>query len=171
MSIPRIVAEMALAVSAATYGAEPQVFFGLMHGHTSFSDGSRNPDEAFETAREAGLDFMAITEHIDDYDQDFAQPVENTLTLIVLKSDFSKFGGLNGLRDLQLRLVNKAVRIRGAISLYRNERVQLRLTDPSQILAVTESVPVPDDDEALRRSINHGLSLRRRVWKSMVWLS
>src|SRR5262245_21670963 len=52
-----------LTVSTGAFGAEPKVFFGLMHGHTSFSDGSGDPDEAFEMAKDAGLDFMAITEH------------------------------------------------------------------------------------------------------------
>ena len=42
---------------------EMKVYFGLLHGHTSFSDGSGDPDEAFSMGKEAGLDFMAITEH------------------------------------------------------------------------------------------------------------
>jgi hypothetical protein len=39
------------------------VFFGTLHSHTSYSDGSGTPDEAFARARDQGLDFLAITEH------------------------------------------------------------------------------------------------------------
>lgn len=40
------------------------VFFGNLHSHTAFSDGSGFPDEAYHHAKnEGGLDFMAITEH------------------------------------------------------------------------------------------------------------
>ena len=43
-----------------------QVYFGNLHAHTSYSDGSGSPDEAFRQAKRAGLDFMAITEHNHD---------------------------------------------------------------------------------------------------------
>ena len=40
------------------------VYFGNLHSHTSYSDGSGTPDEAFTHARDvARLDFLAITEH------------------------------------------------------------------------------------------------------------
>lgn len=39
------------------------VFHGNLHAHTSYSDGSGTPDEAFAMARANGLDFLAITEH------------------------------------------------------------------------------------------------------------
>ena len=43
-----------------------RVFFGNLHSHTSFSDGSGTPAEAYGHARDdqdARLDFMALTEH------------------------------------------------------------------------------------------------------------
>jgi hypothetical protein len=46
-----------------------QVFFGDLHNHTSYSDGSGTPQEALATGKAAGFDFMAITDHsyaIDD---------------------------------------------------------------------------------------------------------
>lgn len=39
------------------------VFFGTLHSHTSYSDGSGTPAEAYAQARAQGLDFIAITEH------------------------------------------------------------------------------------------------------------
>ena len=49
--------------TVAAQGAEVQVFFGNLHSHTSFSDGSGKPDDAFKAARKAGLHFLAVTEH------------------------------------------------------------------------------------------------------------
>jgi len=41
-----------------------KVYFGSLHSHTSYSDGSGTPAEAFAYARDVGkLDFMAVTEH------------------------------------------------------------------------------------------------------------
>ena len=48
----------------ALAGAQERVFFGNLHSHTSYSDGSGTPTQAYEHARdEAHLDFLAITEH------------------------------------------------------------------------------------------------------------
>jgi len=44
--------------------AAPNVYFGNLHSHTSYSDGSGTPAEAYQYARDTGhLDFLAITEH------------------------------------------------------------------------------------------------------------
>ncbi len=44
--------------------AQERVFFGNLHSHTSYSDSSGTPREAFTHARNvARLDFMALTEH------------------------------------------------------------------------------------------------------------
>lgn len=40
-----------------------KVWFGNLHAHTSYSDGSGTPAMAFDHARLRGLDFMAVTEH------------------------------------------------------------------------------------------------------------
>ena len=53
-------------VSALCFAAradDPQLYFGLLHSHTSFSDGQGTPDDAYAMARAAGLDFFAVTEH------------------------------------------------------------------------------------------------------------
>lgn len=48
----------------ATTRAEWHVYFGNLHSHTSYSDGSGTPKEAYEHAKDkAKLDFLAITEH------------------------------------------------------------------------------------------------------------
>jgi hypothetical protein len=44
--------------------AAPNVYFGNLHSHTSYSDGSGTPTEAYRYARNvAHLDFLAVTEH------------------------------------------------------------------------------------------------------------
>ena len=62
--------EIALAPPAAAAAAAARalttanVFFGNLHSHTSYSDGSGTPTDAYLHARDvAGLDFLAITEH------------------------------------------------------------------------------------------------------------
>lgn len=52
-----------VAVRAEGQPAELRVRYGLLHAHTSFSDGSGTPEDAFAAAKAAGLDFFAVTEH------------------------------------------------------------------------------------------------------------
>jgi hypothetical protein len=43
------------------------IFYGNLHAHTKYSDGSGTPSDAFRRARDVGgLDFLAITEHNHD---------------------------------------------------------------------------------------------------------
>ena len=52
---------LACAVSLA---AQDNVYFGNLHSHTSYSDGSGKPAQAYKHARDvAHVDFLAITEH------------------------------------------------------------------------------------------------------------
>lgn len=49
---------------AAPLSSQPRIFFGNLHAHTSYSDGSGTPSNAFAQARDQGrLDFLAVTEH------------------------------------------------------------------------------------------------------------
>ncbi len=52
-----------LAVPAAV-SAQERVYFGNLHSHTSYSDGSATPEEAYRHGRDvARLDLLAVTEH------------------------------------------------------------------------------------------------------------
>ncbi len=44
-------------------GQDLHIYFGNLHSHTAYSDGTGTPEQAYTHAREAGLDFLAITEH------------------------------------------------------------------------------------------------------------
>lgn len=63
-----IVTALAAALGGSAVRAQESfhLFFGLLHGHTSFSDGLGRPEQAYQMARQAGLDFLAITEHNHD---------------------------------------------------------------------------------------------------------
>jgi hypothetical protein len=45
--------------------AELRAFQGQLHAHTAFSDGELDPADAFEAARLWGLDFFAVTDHLE----------------------------------------------------------------------------------------------------------
>jgi uncharacterized repeat protein (TIGR01451 family) len=45
--------------TTASFGA----YHGSIHNHTSYSDGTSDPDDAFTKGQERGLDFMAVTDH------------------------------------------------------------------------------------------------------------
>jgi hypothetical protein len=54
---------ISLSLPTVVVGQE-QVYFGNLHSHTSYSDGSGTPAQAYALARDsAHLDFLAITEH------------------------------------------------------------------------------------------------------------
>lgn len=47
-------------------------YYGLIHSHTSYSDGSQTPEDAYRYARDqAGLDFFAVTDHSNLFDNEF----------------------------------------------------------------------------------------------------
>lgn len=57
------------AALPAPENGEYRIYFGNLHSHTGFSDGIGVPEQAYDYARyEAGLDFLAITEHSNLYD-------------------------------------------------------------------------------------------------------
>ena len=44
---------------------ELRPFYGQLHSHTSFSDGELTPVDAYANARRYGLDFFAVTDHLE----------------------------------------------------------------------------------------------------------
>ena len=60
--LKRFIFSTAALLSASPLQAQ-NVYFGTLHAHTSYSDGSGTPAEAFEMADQAGMNFLAITEH------------------------------------------------------------------------------------------------------------
>ncbi len=53
----------ALANEVETEEVVYNLYFGDLHSHTSYSDGTALPDDAYAMAKGAGADFLAITDH------------------------------------------------------------------------------------------------------------
>jgi len=69
-----------------------QVFFGNLHSHTSYSDGSGTPDQAYIHARDAArLDFLAITDH--NYSDAENGASDDRRDGILIANDFSLYVG------------------------------------------------------------------------------
>ncbi|MFH1537987.1 MAG: CehA/McbA family metallohydrolase, partial [bacterium] len=49
--------------SAVGFAGEYNLYFGGTHSHTSFSDGKKMPEDAWDTARGGGCDFWYVTDH------------------------------------------------------------------------------------------------------------
>lgn len=68
-------------------GSATPVFFGLLHAHTLYSDGSGTPEEAFSRARAAGLNFMAVTAHNHSRAEGGADETRRDRVLIATNTD------------------------------------------------------------------------------------
>jgi hypothetical protein len=60
---PRDVRAVPFAAFTSAISDQSRVFYGLLHAHTFFSDGSGTPTEAFKRARSKRNDFFGVTEH------------------------------------------------------------------------------------------------------------
>jgi len=47
----------------AVAGPRYQTYFGDLHTHTAYTDGTGTPWDAYAMARDAGADFLAVTDH------------------------------------------------------------------------------------------------------------
>jgi uncharacterized repeat protein (TIGR01451 family) len=52
-----------ITTGGASSASGMQVYFGDLHTHSGYSDGSGTPADAFATARANGVDFLALTDH------------------------------------------------------------------------------------------------------------
>jgi len=61
--VPCIGFGSALASEAEPAEVAYNLYFGDLHSHTSYSDGTAFPDDAYAMAKGAGADFLAVTDH------------------------------------------------------------------------------------------------------------
>src|SRR5215468_10273192 len=55
---------LSFALSESLFAQTLRVFFGNLHSHTAYSDGTGTPKDAYDYARTKGkLDFLCISEH------------------------------------------------------------------------------------------------------------
>lgn len=135
--------ELTLQLSSAPAGATPGLaprpsepirrgsgwYSGGLHAHTVHSDGKLTPQQLAETARAAGLDFLAITDHNNTAHQ--LDPIDVPGLLVFSGEEVTTPGGhmnvwgLSGVRDLvdfrvlpgdpALQQIVDATRARGAL--------------------------------------------------------
>ena len=53
------------------------IYFGGLHSHTNLSDGTGTPQQAYDSAKAAGVSFMAVTDHSNWFDGDSATVAAN----------------------------------------------------------------------------------------------
>ncbi|MDP2996091.1 MAG: CehA/McbA family metallohydrolase [Bryobacterales bacterium] len=76
------------ADGAAPPGPAMQAYFGDLHNHSSYSDGTGTPADAFATARANGLDFFALTDHSSSLDPAEWQDMLNQATAATIPGQF-----------------------------------------------------------------------------------
>jgi len=62
-AIPGIAATSAFDQAFASALGGMNVYFGNLHAHTAYSDGTGTPAQGYQVARTAGLDFYCVTDH------------------------------------------------------------------------------------------------------------
>jgi hypothetical protein len=81
------------ADGALAPGPSMQAYFGDLHNHSGYSDGTGAPADAFATARANGLDFFALTDHSSSLD---AAEWQDTLNQANAATIPGQFVGLRG---------------------------------------------------------------------------
>lgn len=78
-----------------TTAAEPpmHVYFGDIHNHTSYSDGSGTPEQALASGKAAGFDFMALTDHSYAIDDTEWQNLLNAVNAATIPGQFVALRG------------------------------------------------------------------------------
>lgn len=86
----------ALLLAASACAQTDHVYFGNLHSHTGYSDGSGLPPEAYARARNvAGCDFFAITEH--NHDIQISPKDGQPKSQIIARTPANYFSGANSL--------------------------------------------------------------------------
>lgn len=94
------VASIVILTLALPGNAADRPFYGLLHGHTKLSDGRGTPDEAYKSAKAAGLDFFAVTEHNHE-DADGKNDAKDGIVLTSLLYDELKKAAAKNTKDGQ----------------------------------------------------------------------
>jgi hypothetical protein len=81
------------ADGALAPGPAMQAYFGDLHNHSGYSDGTGTPADAFATARANGLDFFALTDHSSSLDAAEWQDMLNQANAATIPGQFA---GLRG---------------------------------------------------------------------------
>jgi len=70
------------------------LFWGELHGHSSYSDGQGLPADYFAKCRENGVDFCALTDHAEQLDSGEWEDIQNQADASLEKGAFVSFAGI-----------------------------------------------------------------------------
>jgi len=134
-----IVAFLASCPAIGTASAQEfQVFLGNLHSHTSYSDGlsSVKPKDAYQRARENGLQFLAITEHNHTRCEDGAAPDRKDGVMIGKTPDL-----YNGsAEDSLIRTANRMNEDGSFVALYGQEFSSISKGNHVNVFDVTDVI-------------------------------
>ncbi|MBI3695051.1 MAG: CehA/McbA family metallohydrolase [Acidobacteria bacterium] len=117
-----------------------RVFFGNLHSHTSYSDGSGLPAEAYRHAREGGLDFLVISEHNHRQAESGASP--DRLDGILIAKDPTLY---TGPQEAALIPASGALTQEGAfLALYAQEFSSISKGNHVNVFDVPDVIDVPN---------------------------
>ena len=124
-----------------TLSAQDNVYFGNLHSHTSYSDGSGTPAQAYEHARNiAHVDFLAITEHNHALAEQGASPDRQDGILIAKDHQLYSGTGSNSLISAA-----NAANVDGTfVALYGQEFSSISSGNHVNIFDVPEVITVPN---------------------------
>lgn len=91
-----IAAGLGLAASGAMAASSIDtwnIYYGHLHNHTTVSDGSGSPDQAYSTAKAAGLDFFSTADHAESTSDTEYNTVQNTADAYNQDGVFTTFWG------------------------------------------------------------------------------
>lgn len=130
-----------LALAGSACAQSERVFFGNLHSHTSYSDGSGTPDEAYLHARDvAGLDFLAITEHNHDQAEAGAGARADGL---MIATDHALYNGPPGSPRISLIEAARAANVPGRfVALYGQEFSTISAGNHVNVFQVGEVIDV-----------------------------
>jgi hypothetical protein len=153
---------MAPTFQPAAAPATP-VWYGLLHAHTLYSDGSGTPAEAFSRARAAGLDFLAVTSHNHSQAEGGAKAERRDGVLIATNTDlydspnaqtFTRRFRVNGVEQTEQLTADSVVAAANAatqadfVALFGQEFSSISLGNHVNVIGAQSVITVPNGDFA-----------------------
>jgi len=96
--------------AAAGQPQEPKLFYGLLHAHTYFSDGSGTPEQAYARAKSKGVDFFALTEH---NHKDAERSANDRIDQVLIATDPRLYEAASG--TVQIQRLGQTVTVKSLI--------------------------------------------------------
>jgi PHP domain len=122
-------------LASETYAQELKVFFGNLHSHTKYSDGSSTPREAYRLAKERGLDFLAITDHNHSQCEEGATPDRKDGILIATDHTLYKGGA-----ESTIDVANEFNQSSGFVALYGQEYSSIKKGNHVNVFDISEVI-------------------------------